>query len=645
MTISPRTYKTATLKEQVELYSSLLDNCTDLIHRVTPEGDFIYVNQAWRNTLGYSEEDIRQLSLMDIVAEGCRDKCRYIFKALISGERIDRNETVFVSKDGRRITVEGRCQTTFENGRAVAMTGIFRDISERVKNDLALRESEQRFRALFENSTNIMQIVATDGHFLHVNPAWLKAFGYNRDEVNNLTIFDLIAPDCQGHCEKTFQQVLADDRVHQIDTTFIDNDGQRIEIEGSAIAIFKDGKPLYSQCIFRNVTEKRKMEEELLKTQKLESIGVFAGGLAHDFNNLLTAVLGNISLARATVAEGTPLGCRLKKVEKATLRARGLTQQLLTFAKGGAPIKKLSGIADLVKDSVDFSLRGSNIKQEYQFTPDLWTAEVDENQLSQVIQNLVINAGQAMPDGGCLTVTGENITLGSDNYIGLQAGRYLLLTVSDEGYGISRQDQDKIFDPYFSRKESGSGLGLAVAYAIMKKHDGLIRVDSVPGRGTTFSLYLPAALPGALHQRFEKTGKRQHEGSTSGGNILIMDDEKSVRDVAGEMLDFLGYKNSSAEHGKQAIMLYREALSKGKPFDAVLMDLTIPGGMGGQETMARLLEIDPQATGIASSGYANDPIMAHFTDYGFSAVIPKPYQMDELRITLAQALPRKYLNP
>ncbi|VAW39769.1 hypothetical protein MNBD_DELTA04-1187 [hydrothermal vent metagenome] len=572
---------------------------------------------------------------MDIVAEGCRDKCRYIFKALIGGERIDRNETVFISKDGRRIAVEGRCQTTFENGKAVAMTGIFRDISEQVKNDLALRESEQRFRTLFENSTDIMQIVATNGHFLHVNPAWLKAFGYNRDEVSNLTIFDLIAPDCQGHCKKTFQQVLAEDKVHQIDTTFIAKDGQRIEIEGSATAIFKDGNPLYSQCIFRDVTEKRKMEEEILKTQKLESIGVFAGGLAHDFNNLLIAVLGNISLAKATAAENTPLAGQLKKAEKAALRAKGLTHQLLTFAKGGAPIKKLSGIADLVRDSVDFSLRGSNVKQKYQFAPDLWTAEVDEDQLSQVIQNLVINAGQAMPDGGSLTVTGENITLGSDNHTGLPAGRYLLLTVSDEGHGISRQDQDKIFDPYFSRKERGSGLGLAVAYAIMKKHDGLITVDSAPGTGTTFSLYLPAARP-----RFEKAGKQQYEESTTGGHILIMDDERIVRDVAAEMLDFLGYTNSSAEHGEQAITLYRAAMSNGKPFDAVLMDLTIPGGMGGQETMARLLEIDPQATGIVSSGYANDPIMANFTDYGFSAVIPKPYEMDELRTTLAQALPR-----
>ncbi len=625
--------KTTPLEEQVEFYSSLLDNCSDLIHCITPEGDFIYVNQAWRDTLGYTEEEVGKLSLMDIIDEGYRDQCRLIFNSLISGRRIDRNETVFRTKNGRRIAVEGRCQATFADGKAVTMTGIFRDISERVENDLALGESEQRFRTLFENSTDIMQMVATNGHFLHINSAWLEAFGYSRDEVNKLTIFDLIAPDCQGHCKKTFQQVLTENKVHPIDTIFITKSGRRLEIEGNAVAIFKDGRPLYSQCIFRDVTEKRKMEEELLKAQKLESIGVFAGGLAHDFNNLLTAVLGNISLAKAKVAKSSPHADRLKKIETATLRAKGLTQQLLTFARGGAPIKKLSGIADLVKDSVDFPLRGSNIKQQYRFADDLWSAEVDENQLNQVIQNLVINARQAMPDGGCLTVSGTNITLDNDNHTAMKAGRYLLLTFSDQGPGISRQDQEKIFDPYFSRKENGSGLGLAVAYAIMKKHDGLITVHSVPGTGTTFSLYLPAA-----NAQFKERGKQQLNEQTAGGHILIMDDEKIVRDIVGEMLNFLGYTTYSAEDGAQAIKLYQEALTNGAPFDAVLMDLTIPGGMGGKETMVRLLEIDPQARGIASSGYANDPIMAHFADYGFKAVIPKPYQMDELRTLLTRTL-------
>ncbi len=622
-----------TLQEQVELYANLLDNCSDLIHQVTPEGRFIYVNPAWRKTLGYSEAEIQQMSLMDIVADSCKGKCQGIFNALIEGENIDNNETVFLTRDGKRITVEGRCRTSFENGKPIAMTGIFRDISDRIQNDLALRESEERFRTLFENSSDLMQLVAADGRFIHVNPAWLKTFGYTLEEVQHITIFDIIAPDCQGHCQSTFQKVFDKVGVHQIDTTFIAKNGDRVEIEGTATAIFKEGEAVYSQCLFRDVTEKRKMEEELLKTKKLESIGVFAGGLAHDFNNLLTAVLGNISLARATTATDTVLAERLQKIETATLRAKGLTQQLLTFSKGGAPVKKLSGIADVVRDSVDFPLRGSNIKREYIFSPDLWAAEVDEDQLSQVIQNLVINAGQAMPDGGCLTVFGENITLDDNSHTGLLPGRYLRITISDQGHGIAPEDQEKIFDPYFSSKDSGSGLGLAVAYAIMKKHDGLITVESVPGAGASFSLYLPAAPV----RRFESE-KRSQQASLRGGNILIMDDEEIVLEVAAEMLNFLGYSTSSAIDGEQTLKLYQKGMDEGSPYDAVLMDLTIPGGMGGKETIARLLKIDPKARAIASSGYANDPIMAHFSDYGFSAVIPKPYHLEDLRTSLSQLL-------
>ncbi|MEN8141520.1 MAG: PAS domain S-box protein [Thermodesulfobacteriota bacterium] len=621
------------LREEAELCANLFDQCSDLIIRVTPEGRFVYVNRAWQETLGYSAAESRKLSLLDLVDKSCRDHCLCIFDALAKGETIDDNETIFLTRDGEKIAVAGRCWTSFADGQPVAITGIYKNISIGINSDNALRESEERFRTLFENSSDIMQIVAPDGSFLHVNPAWLKTFGYSLAEVKGLGIFDLIANDCQGHCQNTFQQVISEDRVHEIDTSFMSKDGQKVEIEGSAKAIFKDGAPVYTQCLFRDVTEKRKMEDEILKAQKLESIGVFAGGLAHDFNNLLTAVLGNISIARVTATMDAELSERLMKIEEATLRAKGLTQQLLTFAKGGAPIKKLSGIVDVVRDSVDFPLRGSTIKREFQLAPDLWPAVVDEGQLSQVIQNLVINAGQAMPEGGCLTVSGENIILAEENATGLRAGRYLLLKFSDQGHGIASSEQEKIFDPYFSSKEKGSGLGLAVAYAIMKKHDGIITVDSEPGHGSTFALYLPASPD--LPQKKEEGEERPMNGS---GRILIMDDEEIIRDVAKEMLEVLGYTSAAASHGEEALQLYQEALAADKPFAAVLMDLTIPGGLGGKETMARLLEIDPQALAIASSGYANDPIMAHYRDYGFSAVIAKPYKIDELRTCLAQIL-------
>ncbi|MDH4320791.1 MAG: PAS domain S-box protein, partial [Desulfobulbaceae bacterium] len=288
----------ATLTEDVNRYSTLVDEAHDLIHSVTPEGSFLYVNRAWRERLGYNAADLASLSLMDIIDESCRNKCRAIFADLINGEPLDRNETTFVAKDGSRILVEGRCSTKFKDGKAVAMVGFFRDVTERAKNEQALRESEKRYRDLFENAHDLIQIVQPDGTLLYVNRAWRQTFGYGKDEIRNLSIFDLIAPDCQEHCQQTFKRVLTEEKVNYIDTTFIAKDRRKILIEGNAICKFQDGAPLYTQCIFRDVTDKRKMEAELLKAQKLESVGVFAGGIAHDFNNLLTAVLGNISVAK-----------------------------------------------------------------------------------------------------------------------------------------------------------------------------------------------------------------------------------------------------------------------------------------------------------------------------------------------------------
>ena len=265
---------------------------------------------------------------MDIVDESCRNKCINVFDSLIRGEEVGNNETVFISRSGEKIAVEGRCRTTFHNGKPVAMTGFFRDISDRIKNTAALRESEQRFRTLFENSSDIMQIVAPDGHFLHVNPAWLRAFGYTRAEIKNLTIFDLISPDCQEHCQSVFHQVITQVGSHKIDTVFIAKNGKRVEIEGNATAIFKDGEVVHSQCVFRDVTELRKNHRELLKAHKLESIGVFAGGLAHDFNNLLTAILGNISLAREAVDISVrSSGEAMRKADEAEQSAKAAAEE------------------------------------------------------------------------------------------------------------------------------------------------------------------------------------------------------------------------------------------------------------------------------------------------------------------------------
>lgn len=620
------------MDSRLEMYITLADNAVDLIHSVTPDGSFLYVNQAWRNALGYSSKDLSQLKLMDIVAEECRGRCRCVFNRLMQGQTIDRNETIFVAKDGKKIVVEGRCHTKFEGDKPVAMTGIFRDISKRVQQELALRESEEKYRTLFENSTDLIQAVKLNGQLLYVNKAWMKTFGYTQEDIDaGLCIFDLVSPDYLEHCKSTFQQVISAEDVQYIDTCFVAKDGTNIIIEGNACCKFLEGKPVVTQCIFRDVTEKRKMEEGLLRAQKLESIGVFAGGIAHDFNNLLTAILGNISLAKVNINPRDTIFSNLENTEKAALQARSLTQQLLTFAKGGAPIKKVTTITELIKDSSSFAMRGANVKCEYQLPEDLWPIEVDEGQLSQVSQNLVINACQAMPDGGTLVIKGSNLVLHEHDLPLLPAGKYVYLSFHDQGGGISKENLSKIFDPYFTSKKTGSGLGLAIAYSIVKKHDGLITVDSEIGRGATFSIYLPATEKNTAAQ--EKVGKNT---TIKAGKVLVMDDDENIREVASKMLQHLGCEVDTARNGEEAIGLYFKAKEEGDPFDVVIMDLTIPGGMGGKEAIGKMRALDPTIKAIASSGYATDPIMASFREYGFSGVIPKPYKIGELSEILSE---------
>ena len=625
--------KNEKLTKNLNRYRSVIDSASDLIHSVTPKGAFLYTNQAWRDTLGYTEEDIRQLSLMDIVDKNCKDKCTHIFNCLMKGEKIDRNATTFLAKNGDSVIVEGRCSTHFEKDKPLFMTGIFRNMSDQTRSELALLQSEKKYKDLFENSSDLIQIVHPSGNFLYVNRAWRETFGYSEEEIATLSIFDLIAADCQGHCQITFQQIISDPKLHYIDTIFTARDGRQIIIEGNAICNFENGKPISTQCIFRDVTEKKKLIEELIKAQKLESLGVLAGGIAHDFNNLLTAILGNISLAKMYANPQDIIYDYLHKTEKASIRAQGLTKQLLTFAKGGAPIKKVTPLTELIKDSTSFVLRGSKVKCDYRFGQDLWAVEADEGQLSQVAQNLVINASQAMPNGGTIIIEATNESLALDESSSLPPGNYIKLIFQDHGTGIPPEHISRIFDPYFSSKSTGTGLGLAISYSIIKNHGGIITVISELGQGTVFSILLPAILNHVL--RPEKEDNLQKIGARK---ILIMDDDQTVREIVTAMLTVIGCSVEEAGDGKEAIALYTKAQKDGVPFDSVIMDLTIPGGMGGKEAIAALLALDPKARVVVSSGYANDPIMANYKKYGFHGFLPKPFKMDDLNKVIATVI-------
>jgi CheY-like chemotaxis protein len=352
---------------------------------------------------------------------------------------------------------------------------------------------------------------------------------------------------------------------------------------------------------------------------------LLAGGIAHDFNNLLTALLGNISLAKTYAGTDTKVVEKLTAAEKASLRAKGLTQQLLTFSRGGAPIKQVMHIKEQLTDSCSFALRGANVSCGYEFQEDLWPVEVDAGQFSQVIHNLVINADQAMPEGGVVSIRAANVVLDKKNPLQLAAGNYIKISIIDQGLGINQQDLSRIFDPFFSNKPGGSGLGLATAFSIIKNHLGYITVESTPGKGTTFLVYLPAADKEAVAIQKDETviymGK---------GRVLLMDDNEEVRKTAADILSHAGYTVDLVHEGAEAVSAYRQAQETGERFDAVILDLTVPGGMGGKKTAENILAFDPAAKIIVSSGYANDPIMADYAKYGFSGVVPKPYKIQEL---------------
>ena len=392
------------------------------------------------------------------------------------------------------------------------------------------------------------------------------------------------------------------------------------------------GRKLGAVLVFRDVTEKMKTEAELQRASKLESIGVLAGGIAHDFNNILTVILGNISLARMLDSNGGTSADTLLEAEKASLRARELTQRLLTFAQGGAPIKKPVDLPALVRECVARALQGTEIIPDFFIADTLLPVEADESQISQVVQNLVSYARASMSKAPRLDIHVLNQEIASDPLLLLKPGNYLRISIRDYGAGIQPENLTKIFDPYFGGKKQGSGLELATAYSIVRKHDGQIRVESISGEGTVFHIYLPAARDTAAPPRTAE--RRQRQISFEPRRVLVMDDELPIRKLAVQLLQRIGCSAVTAADGVEAVELYTKARRDGEPFHAVIMDLTVPNGMGGKETIPQLKAIDPDVLAIVSSGYSNDPVMANYRNYGFAGVVPKPYNTEDLAAAL-----------
>jgi PAS domain S-box-containing protein len=625
----------ASLRESEAQYRTLVEAVPYGIQECDREGRITFANSAHARTHEYSAEEIVEKTIFDLTST---EEERQDLRAYI--EELIREQPAPVPYFGKDRTKSGRILDVRVDwdyrrdgqGNITGFVSLISDITERRRAEEGLK----LFRHLMNRSNDsIFVIDPASGKFLDVNHKACSDLGYTREDLLGRGVVDVdegVADDLawEDHARQVRKRgsVMLVSEHRKRDGTLMP-----VEINVTCIGV---GEREYMLAIVRDVTERRKMEAEMVKAQKLESLGVLAGGLAHDFNNLLTAILGNVSVAALHAGEDEKIIERLKEAEKATLRARDLTQQLITFSKGGEPIKKTVAVGKIMKEAASFALSGSNVRCEFRIPDDVWPVEADEGQMGQALGNLLINAVQAMPKGGAVTFACDNVRAGDSPNLPPGEGEFVRIVVQDEGVGIPREHLASIFDPYFSTKETGSGLGLSTVYSIVKKHEGEIFVHSTPGEGTTFTVYLPASDNRSLEEA--AAGLLPVRGE---GRILIMDDEAQVRDVGVAILSRLGYTVDAAGEGNRAVEMYREALESGNPYAAVILDLTIPGGMGGEETVAKLAEMDPAVKAIVSSGYSDDPIMADCREWGFAGVALKPYTVTELSSALSAVLSQR----
>lgn len=643
--VSKRKEAERALRLERQRFQTLADNAPFGMVLMDHNNGFLYMNPKFVELFGYDIKDTPHGMAWCRRAYPDKEYRRHAVEAWIEDMRTAQPR----EKNPRTFTITCKDETTkIVNFRAVFLEGgekiiTCEDITERVMAQEELSGEKERLAVTLRSIGDGVIATDTAGKIVLMNTIAETLTGWSQADATGkelMEVFRLVDRRTRSATSSPVDSVLRSGEVldlpdHQI---LISKDGREMMISDSTAPIFnKDNGIAGAVLVFRDITEKHKIEEDLLRIDKLESVGVLAGGIAHDFNNILSVILGNISLAKMYVkADDERLQKRFSDAELAVMRAKDLTQQLLTFSRGGSPVKKTSAIHSVLKASCRFAVTGSNIQCEFELPNDLLPVDIDAGQINHVINNIIINAQQAMREGGTIHIKAENIV--SSEKIARQGlvmnkGEYVRIAIQDSGAGIPPENLGKIFDPYFSTKEQGSGLGLATSHSIIKKHGGYITVESSPGQGTTFYIYLPAT---ARSNELEQAGGRP--ASRGKGKILIMDDEDMIREITGELLLNLGYQVEFAVNGSEAIDMYREAQSLGKPFDAVILDLTIPGGMGGKETIRALREIDPKVKAVVSSGYSNDPIMAEFKEYGFCGVIIKPYRLAELSQTLHNVL-------
>ncbi|MBT4512605.1 MAG: PAS domain S-box protein [Chloroflexi bacterium] len=627
------------LRESEECFRGLMDQSPVSIQILDINGMTVNANIAWEKLWGVSWEKFIKLDY-NILEDKQVQKLGLIpyLRRAYSGEAVfvpakeyDVQETSGVGN--RRWVQSNIFPIKNESGKIINIVIEQEDITERKQAEETLHSEKQFIDKAIDSLPGIFYLFPQDGKFLRWNRNFEIVSGYTGEEIGRMYPRDFFPVEEYPLVEERIGEVFAKGESF-VEANWLSKDGTKTLHYLTGVRVDIDGISCQVGMGI-DISDRKQLEEERSKSTKLESIGLLAGGIAHDFNNILTTILSNVSLAKMMLdGEGNDeIKDRLTQSELAGRRAAELTQQLLTFSRGGAPVKKTAMLGNIVRESTGFSLSGSNVKCRHYIDKDIWPCSVDSGQISQVINNLVINADQAMPEGGVIEIRVKNVVVSSKDALPLEEGKYVRVTVKDQGIGISKQHISKIFDPYYTTKQKGSGLGLATCYSIVVRHDGHIAVESEPGVGTSFHVYLPATS-GRVRQKGNEKGK----ATLPAGRVLVMDDEPSVLEVLVGVLESFGQEAQGAADGAEAVKLYKRAMKSGKPFDAVILDLTVPGGMGGRETVEKLQRIDPEVKTIVSSGYSNDPVMANFKEYGFSGVVSKPYQIEEMKNVLHEVM-------
>ncbi len=607
---------------------------------VNSDGVIEYINLKAIETFGYLPQDIPDMDRWWVQAypdKTYRDEViaqwmGLVGEALKHNHEIEQREYRVTCKDG---TV--KIVAIFGVWIADKVLVVFDDITERKIAEEKLRESENKYRLLFEHANDGI-FIQDETSLTDCNEKGAEMYGLTKEQIIGRSPGEL-SPERQPDgrpssavAGEKMQAVLSGiPQVFVWQALHANGNPFYVEITLSRLEL---SDKVYVQAIVRDISERKRLEQEILKSQKLESIGTLAGGLAHDFNNLLQGVFGYITMAKLTLDQREKALAMLEQAEKALHQSVNLTTQLLTFSKGGKPVRKAIALGPVIENAVKFALSGSQVSSKIALAGDLWPVYADAGQIGQVIQNIVLNADQAMPEGGTIIITARNVL--EPKKIRpqmLSEGNYVEISIEDTGTGIPAKYLQKIFDPYFTTKEKGSGLGLATSYSIISNHGGQISVTSELGKGTNFIIYLPA-----IEAAKERIQKRETPLDVGRRKILVMDDEELVLNIAGEMMSALGHDVEFAKHGESATEKYRAAMDSGNPFDIVILDLTIRGGLGGRDTIEQLSKIDPKVKAIVSSGYSDDAAVADYEKYGFKARLTKPYKLEDLRDTLYMVL-------